>query len=372
MKKVLFTATVDSHILQFHLPFLKLFKEKGYEVHVATNGNEKIPYCDVKQTVSFERNPIKLNNLKAIKQLKKIIEKEKFDIIHCHTPMGGVVTRIAAIKARKKYGTRVIYTAHGFHFFRGAPILNWIIYYPIEKLCSRWTDTLITINSEDYDLAKKKFKKCKDVQLVHGVGLNTERLEKELTHEEKINKRKELEIKKDDIVFSYVAELNKNKNQILLINTIKELKKEIPNIKLLLVGKGNLYEEYKKIIIENNLKEDIKLLGRREDINEILSITDIYLASSLREGLPVNIMEAMYKGVPVIAKDNRGHRDLIEDNINGFLVNDINKILDKIKELINNNSIKKRIIKKEKNDINKYTINSVIKEMKKIYEKDKI
>ena len=130
MKKVLFTATVDSHILHFHIPYLKLFKENGYEVHVATNGDEKIPYCDVKHKISFERNPIKLNNLKAIKQLKKVIDKEKFDIIHCHTPMGSVVTRLAAKKARKN-GTRVIYTAHGFHFYKGSPLLNWLIFYPI-------------------------------------------------------------------------------------------------------------------------------------------------------------------------------------------------------------------------------------------------
>ena len=127
MKKVLFTATVDSHILHFHIPYLKLFKENGYEVHVATNGDEKIPYCDVKHKISFERNPIKLNNLKAIKQLKKVIDKEKFDIIHCHTPMGSVVTRLAAKKARKN-GTRVIYTAHGFNFYKGAPLLNRLVF----------------------------------------------------------------------------------------------------------------------------------------------------------------------------------------------------------------------------------------------------
>ena len=155
-KKVLFTATVDSHILHFHIPYLKLFKEKGYEVHVATNGNEEIPYCDKKHVISFERSPLKLNNLKAIGQLRKIINEENFDIIHCHTPMGSVVTRLAAKKARKK-GTRVIYTAHGFHFYKGAPKLNWFLFYPVEKYLSKYTDTLITINKEDYDLAKRKF-----------------------------------------------------------------------------------------------------------------------------------------------------------------------------------------------------------------------
>lgn len=366
MNKVLFVATVTNHINGFHIPYLKMFKEKGYEVHVASKGNQTIPFCDKHYELPFQRFPLKKNNIKTYKELKKIINENNYEIIHCHTPVGGVLTRLAARKARKK-GTRVIYTAHGFHFYKGAPLLNWLIYYPIEKICSRWTDTLITINTEDYEFAKKKFKKCKDIQLVHGVGLDTSRFDKELTNEEKIEKRKELGINKEDIVFSYVAELNKNKNQILLINTIKELKKEMTNVKLLLVGQGPLYEEYLNVIKDNNLEENIKLLGRREDINEILSITDIYLASSLREGLPVNIMEAMYKGVPIIAKDNRGHRELIENNVSGFLIIDDNKIKNKIKEIRDYKQLKEKFIKKGKNTIKKYIIDNVMKEMRKIY-----
>ena len=133
MKKALYVATVDIHIRSFHLPYLKLLHDKGYEVHVATNGDEIFPFCDVKHQICIERSPFKISNIKAIKQLKRIIEKEKFDIVHCHTPMGAVVARLAAKKARKKYGTKVIYTAHGFHFYKGAPKLNWLLFYPIEK-----------------------------------------------------------------------------------------------------------------------------------------------------------------------------------------------------------------------------------------------
>ncbi len=366
MKKVLFVATVTKHINAFHIPYLELFKENGYEVHVASRGNEKIKYCDKHYELPFERFPLKKNNIKTYKELKKIINENNYEIIHCHTPVGGVLTRLAARKARKK-GTRVIYTAHGFHFYKGAPLLNWLIYYPIEKICSRWTDTLITINTEDYEFAKKRLRKCKDIQLVHGVGLDTSRFDKELTEQEKIEKRKELGINKDDLVFSYVAELNKNKNQILLINTIKELKKEMTNVKLLLVGQGPLYEEYQGIIKENNLEDNIKLLGRREDINEILSITDIYLASSLREGLPVNIMEAMYKGVPVIAKYNRGHRELISNNKNGFLVDNYKEMKEKIKLLLINDKLSIDLKNNYKKVIDKYEVNNVINEMNIIY-----
>ena len=173
IKKALYVATVDIHIKSFHLPYLKLLHDNGYEVHVATNGDEKFPFCDVKHQICIERSPFKLSNLKAIKQLKKIIEKEKFDIVHCHTPMGAVVARLASKKARKIYGTRVIYTAHGFHFYKGAPKLNWLLFYPIEKYLAKYTDTLITINNEDFCLAQKKFsKRCKDIQYVPGVGID--------------------------------------------------------------------------------------------------------------------------------------------------------------------------------------------------------
>lgn len=365
MKKVLFTATVDSHILHFHVPYLKWFKEQGYEVHVATNGEKEIPYCDKKHIISFERSPIKINNLKAIKDLKKILDKENFEIIHCHTPMGSVVTRLAAKSARKN-GTKVIYTAHGFHFFKGAPLLNWLIFYPIEKWLSKYTDCLITINKEDYELAKKKFK-AKKVEYVPGVGFNSDKFNIIMTDEDKIQLKKKLNIEPKDIVLSYVAELNANKNQILLINTVKELKKDVTNIKLLLIGSGNLKEYYDEYIRKENLQNNILLLGKRDDIAKLLSITDIYLASSLREGLPVNIMEAMYMGLPIIATDNRGHRELIKNNVNGFLTKNENEIEEKIKRLVSNQILRNRFIKNGKKVINKYIIGNILKDMQLIY-----
>ena len=368
MKKVLFTATVDSHIRQFHLPYLKWFKEHGYEVHVATNGNEEIPFCDVKYKISFERSPIKINNLKAIHNLKKIIEKEKFDIIHCHTPMGSVVTRVAAIKARKKYRTKVIYTAHGFHFFKGAPLINWIIYYPVEKVCARWTDCLITITDEDYKFAQKHLK-AQNVEHVKGVGMDAERLRKELTQEEKDKFRKKIGIKKEDIVFSYIAELNANKNQILLIKIIQELKKEQPNIKLLLIGNGKFKKQYQQYIKDEKLENEVQLLGRRRDINELLSIANIYLASSKREGLPINVMEAMYKGLPIIATDNRGHRELIKNGVNGYICEktDIQTFKQNIEKIWKDNKKINEI--KEKNNIliKQYELKEVKRKMEEIY-----
>ncbi len=367
-KRVLFVATLTAHIKAFHIPYLKMFKEQGYEVHVASKGTEKIGYCDKHYDIQFERFPIKPNNIKAYKELKNVINENGYEIIHCHTPVGGTLTRLAAKKARKN-GTRVIYTAHGFHFFKGASKLNWLIYYPIEKILSKHTDDLITINSEDYELAKKKFGKCKNIHYTNGVGFNSDRLDIEMSEEDKVQFRKELGINKDDVVLSYVAELNKNKNQILLIETVKKLKETIPNIKLLLIGEGSSRQEFEKAIKEQQLEENVKLLGRRQDIGKLLKITDIYTASSLREGTPLNIMEAMYIGLPIVAIENRGHKELIEDGKNGFLINSKNKndIYTRIIYILKEKKIQIKIKKENIKEVKKYEIEKVKEETKKIY-----
>ncbi len=364
MKKVLFTATVDSHILQFHLPYLKLFKEKGYEVHVATNGTEEIPYCDIKHVVNFERNPLKINNLKAIKQLKKIINKEKFDIIHTHTPMGSVVTRLAAKKARKKFHTRVIYTAHGFHFFKGAPLKNWFIFYPVEKYLSKYTDTLILINQEDYNLAKKKFKKrCRDIEYVPGVGIDEKKFSVVIKKNDKDNLRKKFGLKKDYYILTCVARLDKNKNQIFLINLLEKIINKYDKIHLLLVGPDELDGFYQSVVKQKKLNNNIHFLGKREDISEILSITNIVVSSSLREGLPVNVLEAIFARKPTIAIENRGTRSLINSK-NGFIVkSDDYENFIKCIEIIYN----KNFTFNDNESKKKYSLRNILSELEKIY-----
>lgn len=372
-KKVLFTATVDSHILHFHIPYLKLFKEKGYEVHVATNGNEEIPYCDKKHVISFERSPLKLNNLKAIGQLRKIINEEKFDIIHCHTPMGSVVTRLAAKKARKK-GTRVIYTAHGFHFYKGAPKLNWFLFYPVEKYLSKYTDTLITINKEDYDLAKRKFKKCNDIKYVPGVGIDEKKFDFRMSKKERDDLRKSLGLKSDDFVMIYPAELSNRKRQVWLINSLKNLLKNNSNIHLLLPGKDSLEEECDKLIKELSLEKQVHILGYRKDIPKLLMISDISVSSAKQEGLPVNIMEAMYLGLPIVASDCRGNRDLVKNNKNGYIIdlNDNESFSKRIEELYKNKEKYKTFKECSKKEVKQYMLENILESMKKIYFRKKI
>ena len=366
-KKVLFVATVDSHIINFHTPYLKLLRDNGYEVHVCTGEDGKIPFCDKKHSISITRSPYRLGNIKAIKQLRNIINMNNYEFIHCHTPMGGVVTRLAAKEARQRR-TKVLYTAHGFHFYKGAPILNWLIYYPIEKWLSKYTDILITINEEDYNIARNKFKKIKNIKYVNGVGLDTTKFDIKITDTELEQLRKSIGINKDNIVLTYVAELNKNKNQILLLKAIQELIKENKEYRLILVGDGDKRQEYEEYILQHNLEEYVKILGRREDIPQILNITDIYVASSLREGLPVNILEAMYMDLPIIATDNRGHRELIKDDYNGCIINNnTKKLKNKIVLLTEDKSICDRFKIITEKDIKKYKLERVREVLKEIY-----
>lgn len=365
MKKALYVATVDVHIRTFHLPYLKLLHDNGYEVHVATNGDEKFPFCDVKHQICIERSPFKLKNLKAIKQLRKIIEDEKFDLIHCHTPMGSVVARLAARHARKKYGTRVIYTAHGFHFYKGAPLLNWLLFYPIEKFLAKYTDTLITINHEDEELAKNKFsKRCHDIQYVPGVGIDTKKFDIKMTDKEKKDLKKSLGLKKDDYVLTCVARLDKNKNQGFLINEMEELLKENNKIHLLLVGQDELNGYYQNLTKEKELENNVHFLGRREDIPNILAITDIVVSASLREGLPVNVIEAFAAGKPVVALNCRGMKDLVDEGKNGYVVEDKGKYVNIIISLYNNSSFGNNKIKHDNFDIE--SILSVINNIYKL------
>ncbi|MGG4489228.1 glycosyltransferase family 4 protein [Metabacillus idriensis] len=365
--KVLFTATVDYHFKSFHLPILKWFKEQGLEVHVAALGNIELPYVDQKYNLPIQRSPFNRRNSVAYSRLKDIINENNYSIIHCHTPVGGVLTRLAAREARKK-GTKVIYTAHGFHFCKGAPIQNWLAYYPIEKWLSSYTDCLITINEEDYLLAMKRRFAAGKVEHVHGVGVDTEKF-KPITEAEKTKRRKSFGIAHDDYVLFYAAEFNKNKNQQLLLNAMARLKDNLPNAKLFLAGEGALLEECKQLAKTLGIEQMIHFLGFRKDIDAILPMCDVAVGSSLREGLPVNIMEAMACGLPVVATENRGHGELVEDGVNGYLINnqDVQLFSKRITEIAHSRMLHRNLGLMSLKRINQYDLSSVSFELSEIY-----
>lgn len=311
MKKVLFVATVvKTHIMEFHIPYLKMFKEKGWETVVAARNDYEnpkdcvIPYCDTFYDIPFERSPIKSGNVASYRKLKKIVDYGKFDIIHCHTPVGAMLTRFAAKKARKR-GTRVIYTAHGFHFFKGAPLVNWMIYFPVEWVCSFMTDTMITINQEDYAFAKKHMH-AKQVEYVPGVGIDLNKFGVSLVNVSQM--RKVLKIPDDKIWMLNVGELIPRKNQEALIRAIAD----IPEIYLTIAGRGELQEQLENLIRELHLDERIRLLGYRNDISELCRAADIFAFPSFQEGLSVALMEAMACAKPVVCSAIRGNTDLID------------------------------------------------------------
>lgn len=370
-KKVLFVATVQSHICQFHKPLAEVLHEHECEVHVAARDNLaeknglKLDFVEKVYDVPFSRSPKSRDNIKAYKQLKKIIDAEHYDIIHCNTPMGGIVTRLAARKARK-HGTKVFYTAHGFHFYKGAPKKNWLVFYPVEKFFSRMTDKLITITREDYQLAKEKFH-CK-VCRIHGVGVDEKRYFP-VDDQTKYELRKAFGYDNDEKLILCVGELLPNKNQQMAIRIMPELVKEVPKAKLLLAGNGPEKENLEKLIDELDLKNHVEMLGYCTCLEKYQKIVDLSVSCSKREGLPLNVVESMLSCTPVVASQNRGHRELIQDSKTGYLVkvNDDKLMLEKVLEIINNGNIKAQITKKAYKYAMNYGFESVKRELEEIY-----
>lgn len=369
MKKILFVATVAEHFFYFHIPCFKFFKENGWQVDVACHGDRTLEYCDNRFEIAIKRSPADRENFKAYKELKKIIKDGEYDIIHCHTPMGGILARLAARSERKK-GTKVLYTAHGFHFYSGAPKKNWLIYYPIELIMSRMTDCLITINDEDYDFATKHLKARKIVK-VNGVGYNSDLFYK-ISAEEKNNLRKEKGLDCDKKYLIYVAEMNANKNQGMLIRAMKKIVDSGENnVELLIAGADNFNGEYIHLANDLGISEKVRFLGHCNDASDWVHMSDIAVGSSLREGLPVNVMEAMACGLPTVLSDNRGHRALCRNGVNGFLVepNDYEMMAADICRLIDDKNLYEMMSKNAVELVKPYSKESVIKELIPIYSK---
>ncbi|WP_078576632.1 glycosyltransferase family 4 protein [Salipaludibacillus agaradhaerens] len=368
--KILLCATVDYHFKAFHLPFMKWLKEQGWEVHVAAAGQQTLAYADKKFDIPIQRSPFKKENLQAYKQLKHIIRKEQYSIIHSHTPMGGVIARLAGRWARVNLNTKVIYTAHGFHFCKGAPVKNWLLYYPIERVLSFFTDTLITINNEDYKRASTHRFSSKEIAHVHGVGVDTH-IFKPVGERVKKKKKVQLGFDENDFLLVYAAEFNRNKNQQLLIRMMASLSSCAPKVKLLLAGPGDM-TPCEELATRLGVQHHISFMGLRDDIKEIIPACDMAVGSSLREGLPVNIMEAMACGLPVIATKNRGHSELITSGENGWILKEPVPELfaEKVILLTKNEEMRQRLGKAGRDIIlSTYSLNIVLEELTHIYKK---
>lgn len=367
MEKVLFVANITKHILRFHIPYLKWFKENGYETHVAANGDEEIPWCDVQHNVPMVRSPFSIKNIRAHKILKKIISGNYYALVHGHTPMGGVLARTAAAESRRK-GTKVLYTAHGFHFYKGSPLMNWLFFFPVEKYLAPFTDAIITINHEDYNLLFKKNFNVKDKYRINGVGVDPARF-KPILQEDKSKFRKEFGYQDNQFVLIYVAEFISRKNHRFVIDATGDLKAAIPHLKILFAGRGILLEEMKKYAQEKGVSEVIDFLGFRTDIEKLMALADIGISTSRHEGLGLNLAEEMFLGLPIVASQDRGHRELVAHGENGYLYQQNNKreFVDYVIDLYRDPQ--KRVIfgKHSEELVQKFSLDNSVKAMAAIY-----
>lgn len=381
MKQVLMLASVASMIDQFNMPNIALLQKLGYHVDVACNfeqGNtcsdarvaelkSKLREMNVRcYQIDFARN-IKCigQNIKAYQQVKKLMEQNHYVFCHCHSPIGGVVARIAGHRTK----TKVIYTAHGFHFYKGAPIANWLMFYPVEKILSYWTDTLITINQEDYERAKKKFHAGKTYYLP-GIGIDLERFHVGAAQTIQ-QKRQELGLQPQDVFLLSVGELSDRKNHVVVIEAMKQLIQRHPQLRYFICGQGEKKQELQQLIRKYHLEDHVKLLGFRTDVAELCQAADVFVFPSKQEGLPVALMEAMACGVPVVCSRIRGNTDIVKDGVNGYLVSSdrSEKYILAIAKAMQMNTIvdKKKMYAINQVQLQPYSVSKINVEMQNIY-----
>ncbi len=309
--KILYVTTIGG-TMRFFPDLIRQLVAEGHTVDIATNETlSPVPavYLELGCAcyhIDCTRSPIHKGNLRAIGQLRRLVAEQKYDIVHCHTPIAAMCTRLACRKARKK-GTRVFYTAHGFHFYTGAPLKNWLLFYPVEKICAHMTDVLITMNQEDYRRAQKKMK-AKKIAYVPGVGIDLKRFESIALDPQ--TKRAELQLPREGTWVLNIGELIPRKNQAMLIRVVAQLE----DVCLTIAGAGDLQEELSSLIESLGVSDRVKLLGFRADIAELCACCDVFAFPSFHEGLPVSVMEAMASGKAVACSRIRGNTDLIDDN----------------------------------------------------------
>lgn len=322
MKKALLVTRVSGFVPQFEMNNVKILQQLGYEVHYAANfnvvaygnDNERLKGTGIIcHHIPFCRSPFSPSVRKTYRQLKDLMRNESFDLIHCHMPMTGVIARMAAQAVRRgtKRAAAVLYTTHGFHFYSGAPFVNWIYYLP-ERWLAHYTDCLITMNEEDFRRARS-FSVRGRVEKISGVGIQIEQ-----PSYGKDREWMEFGIRNEDFLMVSVGELNTNKNHIQILRALVQCRDT--SIKYVLCGQGDMLEELKEFVKKNGLEAQVVFAGYRSDVPRILASSDLFVFPSLREGLPVAVMEAMNMGLPIVAKRIRGNTDLIEQGKGGILV----------------------------------------------------
>lgn len=373
MSKILFVTNIANKIGSFSIASIQAAHNEDISFHMAAYWNltkenmsaleEEFDVC--LHHLDLVRSPFSFRNFKALKQLIQIIREEKIDYIHCNTPVGGILGRLAGKKCKVK---KVIYQAHGFHFYKGAPLKNWLLYYPVEKWLARYTDALITINSEDFELAKTKLKLRKNgkVYYVPGVGIDTTQYA--LSAKVREEKRIELKLNENDVALISMGDLIERKNYDTAIRAIAEANN--PTLQYFICGKGPEEENLKALAESLGVSDQIHFLGFRSDIKELLASVDVFLFTTKQEGLPRSMMEAMASGLPCVASKIRGNTDLLEGTEGGYLcrTTDVSDYADKLKILANDKTLREKMGRNNLITIQKFSTGTVNEEMRKIYE----
>ena len=344
MKLLIIANYAKEHINKFHLPTIKKFKDKGWQVDVACRADENIPFCDNVYDLPCSRNLFAIGTLKSVKLLKKIISDNKYDVVHCHTLCGRLIGTMAAFRF-KKQGVKLFFSLHGLNYYKGSSFLSKFIIF-LDRYMLKKADYIFSVNNEDLLFIKSRDMVNCRMQFCP-VSINFDKFRpKGILTDIKVDFRNSYGIGNATLL-TYVAEINKNKNQIFLLKVLRTLKKTGYNFKLLLVGPDHSNNTISQVIKRYKLSDQVILLGWRDDIYNILISSDIYVASSKREGFGVNIIEAMYCGLPVVASNNRGHREIIQDGVNGFLVDldDVVLFAQRIKDIVEKSELKENIVK---------------------------
>ncbi|NBK97643.1 MAG: glycosyltransferase family 1 protein [Erysipelotrichia bacterium] len=362
MKKILFTASTYSHINNFHIPYLKFFKKNGFEVHVAVGGKaQEIPFADKVFDIPFQKNITSIENFKLAFRLSKIIKRENYDIISTHTSLAAFFTRLAvALSNMRPY---VINTVHGYLFDDNFPFIKKNIMLLAEKIMSPWTDDIIVMNRDDYNIAKKHKLYKNKLHFKNGMGVDFSKL---IVCDNRSDERYELGFTPEDIVLVYAAEFSDRKNQEMIIRSMVNLS---PQIKLILMGDGQNLERCKELSKKLDLSDRILFTGYVKNIDFYYSISDICISASRIEGLPFNIMEAMYMGLPIVASKVKGNEDLVEEGANGYLFeyNDINSFSSILNNLSEDVRLREGLGNHSKELSQKYSLENVFPEIVSIY-----
>lgn len=333
MKNILILATVGGFLDKFERGDVQILQEMGYTVHYAANLKEPHYQYDEHELVllgvhvhhiDIARSPFMVRyNMAAYKQLCDIIRENNILAIHCHTPVGGMMGRMMGRKFAGQ-GLKVVYTAHGFHFYKGAPFINNSLYYLAEWLMARYTDILVTINREDFKNALDlPLKNPKRVFEIPGVGVDLGRFAP-MPKEERRVWRKKLGIPEEDTFFVSVGELNENKNQLVILKALTYLResgKDISHVHYGICGDGFYEEKIQREIYMRNLEDNVKLYGYRRDVENVVGCADFSVFPTVREGLGMAGLEALAMGIPLLASRNRGTREYLHNGINGYFCN---------------------------------------------------